>query len=54
MHLLVGPAGILERPEIVEGRRRDDGEDNKGERGIPREEPRRDTKSAELPTALSR
>ena len=54
MHVLVGPAGILKRPEIVEVRRRDDGKDNKAERGIPRDEPRRDAKSAELPTALSR
>jgi len=54
MHVLVGPAGIRKHPEIVEGRRRDDGKDNKAERGIPREEPRRDAKSAELPTALSR
>ena len=54
MHVLVGPASILKRPEIVEGRRRDDGKDNKAERGIPRDEPRRDAKSAELPTALSR
>jgi len=46
MHILVSAGGILERPEIVEGHRREDGKSKKAERGNPSEEPCRDAKSA--------